>query len=120
MPDKNEPTGGWGESRALAHYEEDGWRLLARNYRAGPKEIDLVVAKGRLVVFAEVKTRRTRTGGGPLDAVGSRKMRAVSEAARHWIFHHGEPGQSYRFDAVAVELGPGGTEVTRIPDAWRP
>ena len=120
MAELTRDTGRSGEDRALAHYQRLGWTLLARNYRAGPKEIDLIVGKGSLVVFAEVKTRRTRSGGGPLDTVGRRKRRHVAEAARHWIFHHGRPGQSYRFDAVGVEISPTGARVNQVPDAWRP
>ena len=120
MAKRIQETGRLGEDRALAHYEHDGWTLIARNYRAGPKEVDLIVGKGRLIVFAEVKTRRTRTGGGPLDTVGLRKRRAVAEAARHWIFHYGGAGQSYRFDVVGVEIDAKGTQITHVPDAWRP
>ena len=112
-------TGRFGESRAWAYYEERGWTLLARNYRAGPKEIDLVVRRGALVAFVEVKTRRTTSGGDALEQVGARKRKQVSAAARHWIHNHGEPGQRYRFDAVAIDMTGATVRVVHVPDAWR-
>lgn len=108
-----------GEQRAWEYLEHRGWRLLARNYRAGAKEIDLIVERGGVVAFVEVKTRRTATGGGPLDTIDGRKQREVYDAARHWITRFGAPHLAYRFDAVAVTRAGGVWEVLHIPDAWR-
>ena len=47
-----------GEARAAAYLARRGYRIVARNVRAGGVEIDIVARRGRLVVFAEVKTRR--------------------------------------------------------------
>lgn len=108
-----------GEDVAWRYLKARGWRLLARNYRAGPKEIDLIVIRGAVVAFVEVKMRTTASGGGPLDQVGSRKRRAVVDAARHWIHRHGAPGQRYRFDAVAVDAAAHPARIVHVPDAWR-
>lgn len=105
---------------AAAHLESQGWTILARNYRAGPKELDLVVRRGEVVAFVEVKTRSTRSGGTPLEPVGLRKRRAVQTAARRWILEHGRPGTAYRFDAVSVDLTGAGPRIEHVEDAWRP
>ena len=118
MTEKAHGLGKWGEAHALAYLQSRGWSVVARNYRAGPKEIDLIVSRGRTVAFVEVKTRAGRGWSG-LESVGPRKIRAVTEAARHWIRANGRPGQRYRFDAISIEKGEGGDRVVHVPNAWR-
>ena len=83
-------------------------------------EIDLVVRRGRVVAFVEVKTRTTSSGGTPLEPIGRSKRRTVVSAARRWIHEHGRAGTTYRFDAVGVRILGGEVEIEHIPDAWRP
>ncbi len=45
-----------GEAMALQYLEHQGYQLVERNYRSGRGEIDIIVIKERLLVFAEVKT----------------------------------------------------------------
>ncbi len=94
--------------------------MLVRNYRAGPREIDLVVSRAGVVAFVEVKTRATATGGTPLEPIGTAKRRTVVSAARQWIYEHGRAGTIYRFDAVGVVIRGETVEIEHIPDAWRP
>lgn len=109
-----------GEALAAAHLRSRGWKVLARNFRAGPREIDLVVSRDDIVAFVEVKTRTTPTGGTPLEPIGPTKRRAVVSAARRWIHEHGRAGTAYRFDAVGVAIRGEVVEIEHIPDAWRP
>lgn len=113
-------TGRRGEDLAASYLEERGWTVLARNYRAGPKEIDLIVSRGGVVAFVEVKTRTTASGGTPLEPIGRAKRRSVETAARRWIRAHGPPGAEYRFDALAVAAAGGQVRIDHVPDAWRP
>ncbi len=109
-----------GEDIAADYLRQRGWVVLARNYRAGPKELDLVAARRDVVAFVEVKTRSTATGGTPLEPIRALKRKAVETAARRWILEHGRPGTAYRFDAIAVEVRGDSVHVEHIPDAWRP
>lgn len=111
-----------GEDLAALHLQSDGWSILARNYRAGRREVDLVAVRGPVLAFVEVKTRSGTGFGHPLAAVTRRKRRDLTAAARHWLGHHGgSGGRRVRFDAVAVHLdGRGGARIEHVPDAWRP
>lgn len=113
-----------GEEAAARHLAERGWIILDRNWRAGHRELDLVIRRGPVVAFVEVKTRLGAAFGHPLDAITRRKRREVEEAAREWLRARGpECGNppEVRFDAVAVHLAPGrAPTVEHIPDAWRP
>lgn len=97
-----------GEARAAAHLEARGYRILARNARAGRVELDLVAARGRLLVFVEVKTRRSRRAGIPEEAVDFRKRERLVRGAIAWMAQH--PGRSgrVRFDVVACECDAAG------------
>lgn len=82
-----------GERRALAHYRRRGYRLLAANERVGGYELDLVLRRGRTIVFVEVKERATEGFGGPLGAVHREKRRRVRHAAASWLHAHPETAE---------------------------
>jgi putative endonuclease len=94
--------------------------VLARNFRLGRKEIDLVARRGEVVAFVEVKTRSGHGYGHPLEAIGWKKRREIGQVAAAWIDRFGRDGDVYRFDAVSV-LMPAGREpeVDHVEDAWR-
>lgn len=112
----------WGEGEAARHLEACGWRILARNYRFGRREVDLVATRDGVLAFVEVKTRRGRGFGPPAEAVTALKRREIEAVAGHWLLHHPAPSGGVRFDVVSilVELGTGRHEVEHLPDAWRP
>ena len=110
-----------GERAAAHHLEANGWTVLERGYRLGHKEIDLVVRKGEVVAFVEVKTRAGVAYGHPLEAITRAKRGEIATVARSWVARHGRPGDVYRFDAVAV-LWPdpmAEPQVEHVEDAWR-
>lgn len=94
--------------------------MLARNFRLGRKEIDLVARRGEVVAFVEVKTRSGRGYGHPLESITWKKRREIGQVATAWIDRHGRPGDVYRFDAVSVLVMAGGPPVVEhVEDAWR-
>lgn len=82
-----------GERRALAHYRRRGYRLVEANARAGGYELDLVLRRGRTMVFVEVKERASEGYGGPLGAVHREKRRRVRHAAAAWLHAHPETAE---------------------------
>ncbi|MBI4513115.1 MAG: YraN family protein [Gemmatimonadetes bacterium] len=109
-----------GEGIAARHLCGLGFTILHRNFRFHRNEIDLVARRGPLVVFVEVKARAGSEFGHPLEAVTRAKRREIARVARAWIQKHGAPGEEYRFDAIAVTLGPRGIpQVEHVEDAWR-
>ncbi len=121
MADAHE-LGRWGEAVATDHLVAAGWRVLARNYRDGPRELDLIVTRAGVVAFVEVKTR---VGAGALDSIGWRKRVDLARAAARWIREsepRGGPGRTcYRFDVVVVRPRSGRTpSIETLEDAWRP
>ena len=111
-----------GERLAQAYLVRRGYTVLDRNYRAGRREVDLIVEQGGVLVFVEVKTRSSRRWGGAVHAVGPRKRREVEAVARRYLLEHPHPRAGVRFDVVAVDGDPcaGDPVVFHVQDAWRP
>ena len=117
---QNKPLGDRGERLAAEHLERAGWTILARNFRVGHREVDLVARRGGIVAFVEVKTRAGFGYGHPLEAITRAKQREVAFVAQAWIDRFGIPGVDYRFDAVAVLILPGtAPAIEHVEDAWR-
>jgi putative endonuclease len=119
--DERQLLGLEGERIAIAFLISCGWSVEAHRFKLGRHDVDLVVRKGRMVAFVEVKTRRSRTCGSGLEAVNRRKQRDIARVASVWVLRYGRPGDEYRFDLVAVQDSRGGAPaVEHVPDAWRP
>ena len=114
--------GARGEQIAADRLERSGWHILARGYRLGRREVDLVVRRRATLAFVEVKTRSGCRYGPPENAVTRHKRNEIEAVARDYLMRHPVGVTDVRFDVVAIEIGSGG-EIVRyehIEDAWRP
>ncbi len=111
-------TGRRGEDLAARLLQQKGYELVARNFRAGRGEIDLIVRKENLLVFVEVKTRTNLRFGMPEAAVSPRKAALVVQAADAYIFAN-DWKENIRFDVVAVVFSRGQEpDVAHFEDAF--
>lgn len=100
------------ERRVRHHYRLRGYRVLAANARAGGYELDIIVRRGRRIVFCEVKARTGTGFGDALEAVGPEKLRRLERAARGWLARRPELASlDVGFEAVAVR----GRRIERVP-----
>jgi putative endonuclease len=92
-----------GEELAAQWYLRHGYKVIARNWRCAIGEIDLVVRRGRKLVVAEVKARRSDAYGVPALAVGAVKQQRLRRLAAAWLAENrAGRGVDIRFDVVAV------------------
>ncbi len=98
-----------GEDRALRYLQQQGLRLVERNYRVarGPHarggEIDLIMrAPDGCLVFVEVRARADGSHGGAAASIGLAKQRRIILAARHYLLRMATPPPC-RFDVLALE-----------------
>jgi putative endonuclease len=99
----------------LIHYVLRGYRIVARNARAGGNELDLVVRRGSRLVFCEVKAKSGERFGDPFEMVGPEKQHRVRWAAEAWLAAHPEvAGLRVSFEVAAVRRG----RVERLRDAF--
>lgn len=112
-------TGARGEALTAAHYSADGFEVLCANYRCRQGEIDLVLRKDSLYVFAEVKTRSSAAFAQPREWVTPAKQRRVILAAGAYLQANALSEVPTRFDVVEVLLEKDGScHITRIEDAF--
>ena len=102
MTEARRSLGAAGEQQAARWYEAHGYRVLDRNWRCREGELDLVVARRRLLVFVEVKTRRTDRFGTPAEAVTPAKQRRLRVLASRYLAITGARPAALRFDVVSI------------------
>lgn len=90
-----------GEETAARYLMHAGYTLLARNWRYGHLEIDIVAEWYGEVVFVEVKTRSNEDYMPALEAVDLRKKENILRAARAYMDMYGLD-QPCRFDIITV------------------
>lgn len=101
MADHNE-LGREGEDEALLYLTQKGYTLLARNWRAGHLEIDIVAEWYGEIVFVEVKTRRDEHFAPAAEAVTLHKKRNIIAAGRTYLAQNNLLGAPYSYDIITV------------------
>jgi len=91
-----------GEEAVAAWYQEQGYRVVDRNWRCRAGELDLVARRGGLVVFCEVKTRTSDAFGLPAEAVTRQKQQRIRVLAARWLEESTSPASEIRFDVASV------------------
>ena len=100
------------ERRVRRHYRLRGYRVLAANVWVGGYELDIVLRRGRRLVFCEVKAKAGAGFGHPWEAVGPEQTRRIHRAAEAWLARHVElEALDVAFEAVAVR----GRRIERVP-----
>ena len=92
------------ERRAALFMAAKGYRTLAKRWKTPVGEIDLVVQRGALIAFVEVKARAGLDAAA--EAVLPRQKKRIIAAAEAWLAAHPEhAGYDMRFDAILVAPG---------------
>ncbi len=92
-----------GEATAESYLRRKGYRILAKNLRSSLGELDLVAEDGRVLVFVEVKARRTEEFGGAIHAVHQRKQEKLIRLASQYLARHQLTNRACRFDVVLLQ-----------------
>ena len=114
--DPRRALGRLGEELAAAHLERLGFAIVARNARTRYGEIDLIAFDGHTLVFAEVKTRRSRkrwrltAQEQPLAWLRTSQRARLRRLAAAWLHHNGSgvgrrdrpTAHTIRFDGIGV------------------
>lgn len=106
-------TGLRGEELAAEHLRRLGFAVVARNWRSGRYELDIVARRGDELHFVEVKTRRAGGLTAPEEALTPAKRRALRRAAEAFMAQ-GDGTLEPFFDLVAVEYDDTGRTEVRL------
>ncbi|MDJ0921991.1 MAG: YraN family protein [Henriciella sp.] len=111
-----ETRGRLAEHFAALYLSLSGHAILAMRAKTPVGEVDLIVKKGDLLAFVEVKQRQSLHVA--LDAVPERNWQRISRAAAHWAARHPHYGKlNWRYDLIAVTPW---RLPKHYPDFWRP
>jgi putative endonuclease len=99
---KKKSVGGSGEQLAADYLLSKGYTILARNYRAGHNEIDIIAGINGGIVFAEVKARSSRAYALAREAVTPAKQARLIEAAEQYLVANEFSDKFIRFDIIEV------------------
>ncbi len=109
-------TGLSAESRAAAYLVAKGYRIVARRFRSGVGEIDIIARRRNTIIFVEVKARARLDDAAY--AVTQHQRSRIIAAAEAWIAAHPQHAQSeFRFDAMLVAPGKLPRHLTAAFDA---
>ncbi len=111
-------TGKWGEQKALEFLLQQGYELLATNYRIRRAEIDILMKDNNELVVVEVKTRYNALLE-PEKSVSKNQQKILINGIEEYLKLH--PNfKTVRFDIVAINLHAGKMNFTHFKDAFYP
>lgn len=98
-----------GEELAARYLQEQGYKILEKNFRCKVGEIDIVAldpstGSGQVLVFVEVKTRWSKKFGEPLEAITPWKIKKIIKAGDYYKMLHPKLPEALRLDAVAISM----------------
>ncbi len=110
----NIALGARGEQIAVEHLQACGIEVVERNWRCRAGELDVVARDGEALVAVEVKTRRARGTGHPLEAITPAKVARLRGLMARWLAEHEHCAAEVRIDAVAVWVGDDAARVEHV------
>jgi putative endonuclease len=91
-----------GEKVAATYLTRAGYEILGTNIRTSYGEIDLLTRKNNVLVFVEVKTRRSATLGFPEISITAKKFTHMVAAAEAYLQQHPEYKLDWQLDVIAI------------------
>ncbi len=116
---KNIKLGNRGEELASEVLQNQGLKILERNWRFGHSEVDIIAEDDGILTFIEVKTRTSEAFGLPEQSVTAAKQQKLKQAADEYIYQTNYEGE-IRFDVVAILIEGNKTDFRHFKDAFFP
>lgn len=113
---KTREQGMLAEQLALKHLKQHGLKLVTQNYHSRGGEIDLIMVDQGVMVFVEVRYRKSSAFGSPIESVTRQKQNRIIHTAQHYIQQHPQSQMNYRFDIVGISQSK---EITWIKNAFQ-
>jgi putative endonuclease len=106
------------ESLAVKHLKKRGYKILEQNYRTKMGEIDIIAKDKGVIVFVEVKARRSDRFGDPKWAVTYKKKQKISMAALQYLKVTKQSNVSARFDVVSINSSEKKSSIEVVKNAF--
>jgi putative endonuclease len=108
-----------GEDLAVEYLKNAGFKIIARNWKWGKHEIDIIAENNDFIIFAEVKTRTDDYQMHPVTAITREKQKSIIWAADGYIKKYNIDKES-RFDVLTIIKKSENFEIDHIEDAFYP
>lgn len=99
--------GEMGEELAAKFLKKKGYSIICRNFRCRSGEVDIIARHEGVLVFIEVKTRRSKSFGSPAAAVTPRKQQQIVKGAMEYLVREDLFDTEARFDVVSILVQAG-------------
>lgn len=113
--------GRWGEEQAASFLRRGGYEIKGLGYRTRYGEIDIIAQKGDMIVFAEVKLRKSARYAAAREYVDAAKQERLRTTAQLWIAKE-DCTLPCRFDVIEVYAPEGAQtknpEIHHMEDAF--
>ena len=110
---KRKKMGSLGENLSCRFLERSGFKIIARNWRNGHDEIDIIAIDGDILVFVEVRLRKSNALVNGYQSISTHKKEALRRACESYLEKFASDVATYRFDVIDVEYDYG-TETSKI------
>lgn len=97
-------TGNQGEELACKYLQNQGYKILKRNYRIRGGEIDIVSQNKEYLVFVEVKTRYSHEYGLPSESMTPWKIKYLLKTAKFYLQEVKWMDRPYRLDFISIDF----------------
>jgi putative endonuclease len=110
--------GKFGEESAIDLLKNNGYRILARNYKTKLGEIDIIARDKDTVCFIEVKTRHSDRFGLPQEAISRSKQRHIAKVALMFLKENNLLDKRARFDVISIMHSEDTSKLDLIKNAF--
>ena len=97
-------SGKLGEDLACKYLENNGYKIIERNFEARQGEIDIIALDKEELVFIEVKTRSNISYGKPAEAVDNKKQKHLIKTVEYYLYERHLENEVVRIDVVEIYL----------------
>ena len=99
---KTYDQGVWAEKYAAGYLVSKGYKILEERYKTQYGEIDLIIQKGNVIAFVEVKSRRSIEEA--LESITPKMRTRIGNAAQYYLSQNEEAIYcDLRFDVIAIK-----------------
>lgn len=111
------PSAAAAEAAVAAWLADRGWRMVERNLRLGPGEIDIIAVRDGVMTFVEVKLASSGSATMAPEKIDRRKQSKIAGTAAVYLCGNPFPGD-FRFDVAIVRGAPGSFEIDYFENAF--
>lgn len=104
MRNNKKQIGRQGEDIASKFLENNGIRIIEKNYFTKYGEIDLIGIDNKSIIFVEVKLRNNYNYGLPSESIDSFKLNRLKKAIDYYVYEKNITGHDYRLDLIFISL----------------